>query len=324
MSAPTIIPVDPEDREAWLAQRRLGIGSSDVAPILGMSNFSSAYSTWVDKVEGLPEDDNDAMKWGRKLEAVVADEFAERHPEFLVVKPVVMFAHAEHAFMQANPDRILAPASKSLEPGDDPLKPCALLEIKTSNYTDDWQENPPDYVLLQVQHQLAVMGLSKAYVALLMFGREYREWVIERDDATIALLIEHEAEFWRRVVEKDPPAPDGSEATTDAVKWLYRDADPDAEFEGGERAAGLLRKRAAFKAEVTEAEKRVEAVENELRTMFGDRVHLLIDGEAAASWTPVRTERFDEKAFAADHPDLAAQYRKPSAYRRLNIKKGWK
>lgn len=320
MSAPTIIPVDPEDREAWLAQRRQGIGSSDVAPILGMSNFSSAYSTWVDKVEGLPEDDNDAMKWGRKLEAVVADEFAERHPEYLVVKPTSMYAHAEHAFMQANPDRLL------FDPTSDTaiLDPCALLEIKTSNDTDDWQEDPPDYVLLQVQHQLAVMGLSKAYIALLMFGREYREWEIERDDATIALLVEHEAEFWRRVVEKDPPPPDGSEATTDAVKWLYRDADPEAEFEGGERAAGLLRKRAAFKAEVVEAEKRVEAVENEIRALFGENTRLLIDGEQAASWTPVKVDRFDEKAFAADHPDLAAQYRKPSVYRRLNIKKGFK
>lgn len=318
MTAPVVIPIDPEDRDLWLAQRRQGIGSSDVAPILGMSHFGSAYSTWVDKVEGLPEEDSDAMKWGRKLEAVVADEFAERHPEFDVVKPTVMYAHGEHAFMQANPDRLLHHPSS--EDYDDPT---ALLEIKTSNYTDDWIDGPPDYVLLQVQHQLAVMGLSKAYVALLMFGREYREWEYDRDDATIAVLVEQEREFWRRVVEKDPPAPDGSDATTDAVKWLFRDAE-DTEVEGGERAAGLLRKRAAFKAEVAEAERRVEAVENEIRALFGENTRLLIDGEQAASWTPVAVNRFDEKAFAADHPELAAQYRKASSYRRLNIKKNWK
>lgn len=320
MTAPTIIPIDPEDREAWLAQRRLGIGSSDVAPILGMSHFSSAYSTWVDKVEGLPEDDNDAMKWGRKLEAVVADEFAERHPEYVVVKPTEMYAHAEHAFMQANPDRLLHIASLSEFP--DAL-PYALLEIKTSNYTDDWIEGPPDYVLLQVQHQLAVMDLPKAYIALLMFGREYREWEVERDEATIGLLVEHEAEFWRRVVEKDPPPPDGSEASTDAVKWFYRDA-VDEEVDGGERGRSLLRKRAAVKAEVAEAERRLTAVENELKALFGERTRMVIDGEAAASWSVVNVERFDEKAFAASHPDLHAQFRKPAPYRRLNIGKGWK
>lgn len=316
MSLPRVVNVNPDpESPAWHEQRRKGIGSSDVAPILGMSNFSSAYSTWVDKVEGLPDEDNDAMKWGRKLEAVVADEFAERHPEFVVVKPSSMFAHAEHAFMQANPDRLLY--------AGEPSRMVALVEIKTSNYLDDWQDGPPDYVLLQVQHQLAVMDLPKAWIALLMFGREYREWEVVRDETTVALLVKHESEFWRRVVEKDPPPPDGSDASTDAVKWLFRDAE-DSEVEGGERAASLLRKRAVLKAEVAESERRLDAVENEIRALFGEHTRLLVDGEQAASWTSVSTDRFDEKAFVADHPDLAAQYRKAGSYRRLNFKKGWK
>lgn len=315
MSAPTIIPVNPQDHDAWLQQRRQGIGSSDVAPILGMSPFASAFSIWVDKVEGLPEEDSDAMRWGRRLEAAVADEFADRHPEFLVVQPTVMFAHPERPWMQANPDRLLLT-------GDD-TPPVALLEVKTSNDSDSWDDGPPDHVQLQVQHQLAVMGLDRAWVALLMFGRQYREWEIASDGRLIEMLNRYEAEFWRRVTEKDPPPPDGSDASSDAVTWLFRDATDD-ELEGGQHAADLLRSRAALRAEVAEAQARLDAVENEIKVLLGEHTRLLVDGEPAASWTPVVTDRLDTKALEAEHPELAKRYRRTATYRRFTVKKGWK
>src|SRR5690606_10813725 len=113
-----------------------------------------------------------------------------------------------------------------------------------------------------------------------------------------------------------------SDLSTDAVKWLFRDAS-DGEVEGGERAAGLLRKRAALKTEVAEAQRRLNAIENEIKVLLGENTQLLVDGEKAASWTPVLRESFDHEAFAADYPDLAAKYTKTSSYRRLTFQRGW-
>lgn len=315
MSEPIVIRVDPADRPAWLAQRRKGIGSSDVAAVLGMSPWASPYLLWVEKVEDdLPEqEDTDALRWGRRLEAVIADEFAERHPDLAVVKPDVMYAHAAYPHMQANPDRLLFAAVP--DPG-----PVALLEIKSSNYADDWQEDPPDHVLLQVQHQLAVMDLPKAWIALLMFGREYREWEIERDEATIALLIEHEREFWRRVLEQDPPAIDGDEHTTEALKALYDDPDDEA-VEGGDVARTLLSQRKALKQKEKDLAEELGLVENQLRAMFGNHSRLLVDGTPAATWSLVVQQKVDMKALEDEHPEIVAKYRKPSSHRRFMPKK---
>ena len=314
MTPPVVIPIDPEDRPAWLAQRRKGIGSSDVGPLLGMSPFATPYSLWVEKTEELPEqEDTDALRWGRRLEAVIADEFAERHPMLDLWKPNVMYAHADRPYMQANPDRLILR-------GDD--EPDALVEIKSSNWTEDWENGPPDHVLLQVQHQLAVMDLPRAWIALLMFGREYREWLIERDEATIALLLDLEADFWRRVTEMDPPPVDGDEATVDALKALYHDPDDEA-VEGGDRAAALLRHRKDLKFRGKELETELNRCENELRVIFGNRTRMLVGGEPAASWSIVNSARVDMEKLEAEHPDLVASYRKQSSYRRLSVRKAF-
>ena len=46
----------PDERTAWLADRRLGVGSSDVAKILGISPFGSSFELWLDKT-GRSEDE---------------------------------------------------------------------------------------------------------------------------------------------------------------------------------------------------------------------------------------------------------------------------
>jgi putative phage-type endonuclease len=313
---PRVLAVDPNDHAQWLAARRRGIGSSDVAAILGMSKFATPYSVWVDKVEGLPEDESPALEFGRRLEAVVADAFADRHPEFLVFKPSEMYAHGEFEWMLANPDRLL------WEDGD----LVGVLEVKTSNYADDWSgDEPPDYVLLQVQHQLAVMDLPFGIVALLMFGREYREFRVERDERVIAMLVDLERDFWRRVEEHDPPPVDESEVTEAAIKWLYREPDPETVVELGDDGALLLEERAQAKRALDEAERAFRAADNALKARLGNRTVATVRGEVAATWNVVvRQGDLDVDALAADHPELVQKYRRPATtYRRLHVKKAW-
>ena len=44
---------------------------------------------------------------------------------------------------------------------------------------------------------------------------------VDRDDKFIEAMIEKEAFFWTQVLDKIPPEPDGSIATTDTLKRLY-------------------------------------------------------------------------------------------------------
>ena len=63
---------------------RIGyVGASDVAPILGESNFSSQVDVWKVKTGRKPSfEGNEATEWGTRLEKDVAKKFEDNHPEF--------------------------------------------------------------------------------------------------------------------------------------------------------------------------------------------------------------------------------------------------
>ena len=66
-------------REDWLAQRKKGIGGSDVSSIMGLNKYKSALELYLDKTGQLPEDDeeNIAAELGLELEDFLAKKFVK-------------------------------------------------------------------------------------------------------------------------------------------------------------------------------------------------------------------------------------------------------
>ena len=79
----------------------------------------------------------------------------------------------------------------------------------------------PEYVQLQVMHQLAVTGKQAADVAVLLGGQHLEIHRIERDDSMSARLIDLERLFWDYVVSDTPPPADGTESAEAALRCLY-------------------------------------------------------------------------------------------------------
>lgn len=98
-----------------------------------------------------------------------------------------------------------------------------ILECKTAGEFGArlWRDGVPEYVQIQVQHQLAVTGKTAAHVAVLLSGQALEVHRIERDDALIGRLIELEARFWRYVETETLPPADGSESADRALRHLY-------------------------------------------------------------------------------------------------------
>ena len=90
----------------WLLDRRKGIGGSDVAAIMGLNKWKSAYQIWLEKTGqvGLSESDSEPAYWGTVLEEVVAKEFAVRTGK-KVRRRNQVFEHPEYPFLRANIDR---------------------------------------------------------------------------------------------------------------------------------------------------------------------------------------------------------------------------
>lgn len=214
-------------REDWLMVRKQGIGSSDAGAAVGLNPYKSQLELWMEKTgrdttlpKADPHDEESPMYWGNVLEPVVAWHYSKRtenkvrriNAVLRRINAVLQHPDPELSWMLANIDREVIGA-------DD----VQILECKTAgiNGARLWKEGVPEYVQLQVMHQLAVTGKQAADVAVLLGGQRLEIHRIERDEQMIARLIELERKFWQYVETDTPPPADGSASAEMALRCLY-------------------------------------------------------------------------------------------------------
>jgi putative phage-type endonuclease len=184
----------PEQRQAWLAERRTGIGGSDAAAACGLSKWKTPLELWLDKRGELETAESEPMKWGNLLEPVVRQEYCNRTGRTVVVPPGII-RHPTVQFALMTPDGI---ADES-----------RVLQVKTARTSDGWGEPgssdiPLEYIL-QTQHEMFVTRLPVADVAVLVGGSDFRIYVVEADSELQSLMLDKEAAFWRLVRDGEPP-----------------------------------------------------------------------------------------------------------------------
>ena len=207
------------DRDRWLQVRKGGIGSSDAAAAVGLNPYRSQLELWMEKTGRAPvappgdggADDQSPMYWGSLLEPIVAAHYTRRTGN-RVRRINAVLQHPEHPWMLANIDREVLGAPD-----------VQLLGCKTAGIQGAWlwRDGVPEYVQLQVQHQLAVTGKHAADVAVLLGGQELQIYRLERDEELIAQLIALEREFWGYVERDQEPPADGSDSADRALRALY-------------------------------------------------------------------------------------------------------
>jgi putative phage-type endonuclease len=259
--------------EEWHAARRKGLGASEIAAVVGLSPFESAFSLWHRKKGNLPGPDpaNPLFYWGHALEPLVAARYASDHPEFRVAS-VGTYVHSERLWQIANLDRLL------LSPViPDTTGPRAVLEIKTTRYGDNWgphrSAQVPLHVRCQVMQQMDVMGVEFAEVAVLIGGNDYREYRIDYDETDALALREAGAAFWASIETDDEPPVDASWATYEAVRDLH----PNINGEDVEVNAALYARYAATKADADSSADAHRQAKSELLAAMGEARRALVD-----------------------------------------------
>lgn len=213
----------------WHAERAKGIGGSDIAAVVGLSPWKSAFALWHEKKGNIPAGDIDPelAYWGNTLEDVIAERFSQDHDEF-IVSPGGSHV-GNDSWERSNPDRLLYPDSPDdMFPGNTPE---AVLEIKTARFPDGWGKSGSDEIPLQYRCQVTwymhVLGVNVAHVAVLIGGSDYREYRIERDASDEVALTTAAAAFWSSVLNDDEPPLDVSDSTYQTVRKLHDDIDED-------------------------------------------------------------------------------------------------
>lgn len=297
-------------REEWLKVRKLGLGGSDMAAVLGLSPWRSPIDVWLDKTsDTVEEKESEPMYWGNVLEEVVAQEFAKRSG-YKVRNNNFTLQSEEYPYLLANIDREIV----GLDAG---------LECKTANAfkANEWDgDNVPDAYYIQCQHYMAVTGKSSWWIACLVGGNTFYYKEIKRNEEVIAAIIETGAAFWELVKNKTMPAPDDTKQCENALKKFYQKSNGQS-VELPANYGNMIIDYLEIKNQLSELETKKRGIENVMKDFLKDNERATY-GEHFVSWKSTKPrETFDAKAFKDDYPELHKKYIKvgePS--RRMDIK----
>lgn len=295
----------------FLTQRKKGIGGSDIAAIIGVSQFKTALDVYLSKTTDQPEQQGEHLYWGHALENPIIDRFVQDTGALVIRQPETR-QHPDYEWAIANADALIM--------NGDTIE--AILEIKTSSAfksrewgADDTDEVPIEYIA-QVQWYMWIYDVQEAYLAALIGGNQYRQYHIKRDDELIAMLAEKAQAFWQNhVIPRIPPEPQNGE---DAQKLYPHDNGDTAEADSATLTAyAELRE---LKAQEKELKAQIAAKEDLLKIKIGNYSTMQANGNTLFTWKTQSSSRFDSSAFKNAHPDLYQQYTKTSETRVLRLK----
>ena len=293
-------------RDQWLAVRKGGIGSSDAAAAVGLNPYKSQLELWMEKTgrdatlpQVDPRDETSPKYWGTLLEPIVAAHYTRRTSN-KVRRINAVLQHPAEPWMLANLDREVVGAPD-----------VQILECKTAgmNGARLWKEGVPEYVQLQVMHQLAVTGKQAADVAVLICGQELQVHRIERDEEMIAQLVSLEHQFWGYVERDQPPPADGSDSADVALRRLYphdsgQSIDLSGDLEMGAVFSDLLAVRQRLAATV-DLEARLK---QRIQQRMGEASKAIFEAGEIGWKRSKDSSVLDTARLLADHPELQHAY----------------
>lgn len=296
------------EKQEWLRYRKRGIGGSDAGAVCGLNPYRTAIQVYYDKTSDEAEEtDNEAMRQGRDLEEYVAKRFTGVTGK-KVRRANAMFYHEEHPFMLADVDRMVV--------GEN-----AGLECKTASpyAADHWEnEQIPLSYQMQCYHYMAVCSAEAWYIAVLIYGREFKFYRIERDEEIIANLIQIERHFWENHVQKGIlPEPDGSELADKVLAEYFRESKAQTiPLSGFDEK---LKRRAELMALSEKLDKEKRQIEQELKLYLGE-AEAAENENFRVSWKAVATNRIDAGRLKEEEPEIYQRYQKTIQSRRFMVK----
>jgi putative phage-type endonuclease len=211
-------------QQDWLQQRKTGIGGSDAAAALGQSRHKTMFQLYHEKLgtyDDIPSpEDAERMRFGQRMEQVIADVFAERYGVKLR-RHNRLAQHATLSCMLASYDRTIDGRREGLE-----AKNVDAMSYRFGEWGDEHSDQVPVEYLMQCHHYLAVSGYEVWHLAACVGGNQLKVYHIERDAEMIELVEQGEAEFWQHVMRREPPPLNYQHpSAVPMLKKLYHDTD---------------------------------------------------------------------------------------------------
>jgi predicted phage-related endonuclease len=164
-------------------------------------------------------------------------------------------------------------------------------------------------------HYMIVTRLRVFHLGALVGGNDARYYRIDYDPELAKLLVDHARKFWRCVESRTPPAP---VSLTDVdLRWPRSLERSIVATDTIKSAVAELK---SIREVEAEAAKKGDAIEVSLKAYMGEADALSDGKRMLATWKTQERERFAQKEFAKDHPELLQQYRTSSSFRVFRLK----
>lgn len=283
-------------RQEWLAERKTGLGGSDIAALLGLSQYKTPLALWMDKTGRADDEERDPaalerMHWGTVLEDVVARHYAEQRT-CRVQRINQQLRHPQCAIAVANIDRaVLLDGTRARwdDAAGRVLGASHVLEVKTAHamaqHGAEWgtpgTDEVPQAYWLQCQWYLGITGLPHADLAVLFGGQKFEVYTIAHDAPMFADMLSEADQWWSKYVATDTPPEPTSEAEARQL-WKSHIAGKDKIVD--RLVCSAVEDLADLNAQSKDLEGRVAEARNIILSAFGEAESISYMGRKLASW----------------------------------------
>ena len=202
--------ISAKSHDEWLKNRKVGIGGSDAAAILGISPFKTNVDLWLEKTGQKEPDDisnEEKVKYGHDAEDPLRTLFMLDHPEYeLFHDEFMILQNTTYPFMQASLDGELT----EIATGRKGIYEGKTTEIMNKKMLDEWKNGIPNHYYTQCLHYLIVTGYEFVWLrAKLKFvwdsnRQEIRDYYFTKEEVfdDMKYLLKKEEKFWNENILK--------------------------------------------------------------------------------------------------------------------------
>jgi len=288
-------------------RRKNYIGASDMAAIMGLDPFRTAYDIWLQKTGRITETaENKAMQRGTYLEDAVLTWFADTTNK-KIIRNQTRVCPESRVPIAANLDAFVPDEKR-------PVEAKTAGPYSKERWGEDGTDQVPDRILVQTTVQMLCTQADCCYVPAYLPYREFVLFVVKYNKLLAELILEKAEQFWTKYVQPDTP-PENSAPSIDLAKNIRRQPNRTVSIPSAvcrayqyaydaykEKEKDLERAKAILLSCLDGAD---EGICEEEKIIFVNR--------------QIERETIDTKALKEENPDLAEKYIRKITYSTLKI-----
>lgn len=300
------------------------LGGSDAAAVMGVSPWKTPVQVWQEKT-GRVSDENKAKEQGAKSKLFSRGHRWEQPAFEMLCEVLTEAGHvieevaASRRYIDQTHDFLTCEIDREIMFNGELVN----VEIKTVHAfaAKKWGDMETDEVPIeyaaQVMHGLGITGRRMCIVGCLIGADNIVPYYIERDEETIDSMRAQCVNFWIEHVIRDTP-PDPLNFQDLSILFAKDDG---SSVEANADIAEAVEKLNAVKLAIKLDEKIAEELEFQIKNFMEPAATLTFDGQKLVTYKTQLTNRFNQKQFGKEHPELFAKFKQPSESRVFRLAK---